>query len=100
MRSTAVGRTAPRSVDADSAHVARRAGLDDHHRTDHLHDDFGETEIDCTPETHRRDNLIPFLTARENVLVALEINGVTGAKAVHIAQQLLDYLGVGERRGF
>jgi len=43
-------------------------------------------------------NLIPFLTARENVLVALEINGVTGAKAVHIAQQLLDYLGVGERQ--
>jgi hypothetical protein len=30
------------------------------------------------------------------VLVALEINGVTGAKALHIAQQLLDYLGVGE----
>jgi predicted ABC-type transport system involved in lysophospholipase L1 biosynthesis ATPase subunit len=25
-------------------------------------------------------------------------NGVTGAKAVHIAQQLLDYLGVGERQ--
>ena len=43
-------------------------------------------------------NLIPFLTARENILVALEINGVTGAKAVHIAQQLLDYLGVGERQ--
>ncbi len=43
-------------------------------------------------------NLVPFLTARENVLVALQINGVTGAKAVRIAQELLDYLGVGERQ--
>lgn len=43
-------------------------------------------------------NLVPFLTARENVLVALQINGVTGAKAVAIAQELLDYLGVGARQ--
>ena len=43
-------------------------------------------------------NLVPFLTARENVLVALQINGITGARAVSIANQLLDYLGVGERR--
>ena len=44
------------------------------------------------------NNLIPFLTARENVLVALQINGVTGARAVGIGNQLLDYLGVSERR--
>jgi putative ABC transport system ATP-binding protein len=43
-------------------------------------------------------NLVPFLTARENVLVALEINGRKGRAAMAIAQQLLDYLGVGERR--
>jgi len=43
-------------------------------------------------------NLVPFLTARENVLVALQINGTTGNRAVSIANQLLDYLGVGERR--
>jgi putative ABC transport system ATP-binding protein len=43
-------------------------------------------------------NLIPFLNARENVLVSLQINGVTGPKASGIAQGLLDYLGVGERR--
>jgi putative ABC transport system ATP-binding protein len=43
-------------------------------------------------------NLVPFLTARENVLVALQINGVIGAKALGIAQGLLDYLGVGERQ--
>jgi len=44
-------------------------------------------------------NLIPFLTARENVLVALQTRGVTGAPAVRISQKLLDYLGVGEREG-
>jgi putative ABC transport system ATP-binding protein len=44
-------------------------------------------------------NLIPFLTARENVLVALQIQGTKGAPAVRIAQDLLDYLGVGDRQG-
>jgi len=43
-------------------------------------------------------NLVPFLTARENVLIALDINGITGAKAVGIAQELLNYLGVGDRQ--
>jgi len=42
-------------------------------------------------------NLVPFLTARENVLIALQINGTRGSRAVGIASQLLDYLGVGER---
>jgi len=44
-------------------------------------------------------NLIDFLTARENVLMALQIGGVVGSAAVRIAQELLDYLGVGERQG-
>ncbi len=44
-------------------------------------------------------NLIEFLTARENVLVALQTRDVPGARAVQIAQDLLDYLGVGERQG-
>ena len=43
-------------------------------------------------------NLIPFLTARENVLIALQVRGVTGSKAVRAAQELLDYLGVGDRQ--
>jgi putative ABC transport system ATP-binding protein len=43
-------------------------------------------------------NLLPFLTARENVLVVLQISGITGAKAVRIAQELLDSLGVGDRQ--
>jgi putative ABC transport system ATP-binding protein len=43
-------------------------------------------------------NLIPFLTARENILIALQIRGVTGVRAVRTAQQLLEYLGVGDRQ--
>jgi len=43
-------------------------------------------------------NLVPFLTARENVLVALQINGVKGSRAKAIAQHLLEELGVGERQ--
>ncbi|MBI3786359.1 MAG: ABC transporter ATP-binding protein [Deltaproteobacteria bacterium] len=43
-------------------------------------------------------NLIPFLTARENVLMALQIQGVTGPPARRIAQDLLNYLGVGDRQ--
>lgn len=43
-------------------------------------------------------NLVPFLTARENVLVVLQISGITGSKAVNIAQELLNYLGVGDRQ--
>jgi putative ABC transport system ATP-binding protein len=43
-------------------------------------------------------NLIPFLTARENVVVALNMRGTKGAKAKRIAEDLLDYLGVSERQ--
>jgi len=43
-------------------------------------------------------NLIPFLTARENVLIALQIHGVKGAAAARIAHDLLGYLGVGDRQ--
>jgi putative ABC transport system ATP-binding protein len=43
-------------------------------------------------------NLVPFLTARENVLIALQINGVKGSRARAMAQRLLDDLGVGERQ--
>ena len=42
-------------------------------------------------------NLVSFLTALENVVLALDINGVRGARAAAIAQELLDYLDVGER---
>ncbi|MDO9309231.1 MAG: ABC transporter ATP-binding protein [Deltaproteobacteria bacterium] len=42
-------------------------------------------------------NLIPFLTAQENVMVALEINGLTRADAKKRAGELLDALNLGHR---
>lgn len=45
----------------------------------------------------QKANLIPFLTALENVQIALEINDVTARRARDRAQELLNYLGVGPR---
>jgi putative ABC transport system ATP-binding protein len=44
-------------------------------------------------------NLIPFLTALENVVVALELNGIGRRKAQERAMELLGYLGVADRAG-
>jgi putative ABC transport system ATP-binding protein len=43
-------------------------------------------------------NLVPFLTARENLLVVDEIGARTGAPARQRADQLLDELGLADRR--
>jgi len=43
-------------------------------------------------------NLIPFLTARENLLVVDELGARTGAKARERADQLLEELGLADRR--
>jgi putative ABC transport system ATP-binding protein len=45
----------------------------------------------------QKANLIPFLSALENVQIAQEINGISGRKARARAMELLEYLGVGER---
>ncbi len=45
----------------------------------------------------QKPNLIPFLTALENVQVALEINDTPATKARERALELLDYLGVRPR---
>ena len=45
----------------------------------------------------QKANLIPFLSALENVQVALEINDVRPRKARKRALELLDYLGVADR---
>lgn len=45
----------------------------------------------------QKSNLIPFLSAIENVQIALELNGETSGAARKRAMELLDYLGVGER---
>jgi len=47
----------------------------------------------------QKTNLIRFLSARENVQIALELNGESGRAARHRAMELLDYLGVGQRAG-
>jgi len=45
----------------------------------------------------QKSNLIPFLTAIENVLVALAIAGTTGRSAKKRATQLLESLGINDR---
>ena len=45
----------------------------------------------------QKSNLIPFLSAVENVQVALELNGWGGRRARKRALELLDYLGVADR---
>ncbi len=47
----------------------------------------------------QKSNLIPFLNARENVQVALQLNGQTRRVARRRAMELLDYLGVADRAG-
>jgi putative ABC transport system ATP-binding protein len=47
----------------------------------------------------QKANLIPFLNARENVQVALEVNDVPARVARVRAMELLEYLGVGKRAG-
>lgn len=47
----------------------------------------------------QKSNLIPFLTALENIVVALELNGAGRRAARTRALKLLDYLGVADRAG-
>jgi putative ABC transport system ATP-binding protein len=47
----------------------------------------------------QKANLIPFLSAVENVQVALEINDTSPRQARQRAMALLDYLGVADRAG-
>ncbi len=45
----------------------------------------------------QKSNLIPFLSAVENVMVLLELDGYTSRAARKRAMELLDYLGVADR---
>lgn len=45
----------------------------------------------------QKSNLIPFLSAEENVRLLLELDGVPGGEAHRRAMELLSYLGVAER---
>ncbi|MGI6417697.1 MAG: ABC transporter ATP-binding protein [Thermoguttaceae bacterium] len=48
----------------------------------------------------QKSNLIPFLSAGENVRVAMELNGVPTRAARRRALELLDELGVGDRADY
>ena len=45
----------------------------------------------------QKSNLIPFLTAIENVQIAMELNGLSAGQARKRAAELLNELGVGDR---
>jgi putative ABC transport system ATP-binding protein len=45
----------------------------------------------------QQHNLIPFLTARENVALVMQLNGAGRRQARRRAQELLDYLEIGHR---
>lgn len=45
----------------------------------------------------QKSNLIPFLSAAENVRIAMELNGETRRAATDRTLELLDYLGVADR---
>ena len=45
----------------------------------------------------QKSNLVPFLSALENVQIALQLNGQTAGQSKMRAMQLLDYLGVADR---
>ncbi len=45
----------------------------------------------------QKSNLIPFLSAVENVRIAMELNGQSSGDAQRRAMELMDYLGVADR---
>jgi putative ABC transport system ATP-binding protein len=55
---------------------------------------FRRENIGFIFQTH---NLIPFLTARENVALVMQLNGASGREARRRARELLDYLEIGRR---
>jgi putative ABC transport system ATP-binding protein len=66
--------------------------------------DDGPTGIDVRAFRRRKigfifqqHNLIPFLTARENVALMLQLNGAGRREAARRAQELLEYLEIGHR---
>ncbi|MBN1347197.1 MAG: ABC transporter ATP-binding protein [Phycisphaerae bacterium] len=48
----------------------------------------------------QRSNLVPFLTARENVQISMELDGWSRRAAHRRAMELLEELGVADRAGF
>jgi len=76
-----------------------RIWLDDHDiysgETAHVNPRrFRRESIGFIFQTH---NLIPFLNARDNVAIAIELNGANGREARRRAMELLDYLDMAPR---
>lgn len=62
-----------------------------------LRGDLRKLRLDKIGFIFQAHNLLPFLTARENVAVVLHLAGKSAAEAAARAQELLDYLEVGHR---
>lgn len=63
---------------------------------------YAQTNLQAFRRRHigyvfQKSNLIPFLTACENVKIALELSGYSSRAARRRAMELLDYLGVADR---
>ena len=65
----------------------------------HAHEDLAAIRRAGMGFVFQKANLIPFLTARENVLLALQINGRKGVPARRRADELLGYLDLAPRAG-
>jgi putative ABC transport system ATP-binding protein len=77
-----------------------RMGLEGHAVYDGrwLRGDLRRLRLDKIGFIFQFHNLLPFLTATENVSVVLDLAGVSPAEARRRAVDLLDYLAVGHRR--
>jgi putative ABC transport system ATP-binding protein len=63
-----------------------------------LKSDLRKLRLDKIGFIFQFHNLLPFLTTTENVAMVLELAGATTAEAKRRAVELLDYLGVGNRK--
>jgi putative ABC transport system ATP-binding protein len=63
-----------------------------------LKSDLRKLRLDKIGFIFQFHNLLPFLNTTENVALVLELAGVTSAEASRRAMELLDYLGVGNRK--
>lgn len=63
-----------------------------------LKDDLRKLRLDKIGFIFQFHNLLPFLTTTENVAMVLELAGAPAVEAKRRAVELLDYLGVGNRK--
>jgi len=66
-------------------------------RIDPLRDDLPKIRREKIGFVFQLFNLIPYLTALENVLIAMEIDGKKGPEAERRAKEILERVGLGDR---